>query len=160
MAHGLSLGGIVCEYIKDASGKIFLISVLKTDWASQGGHPSGSLGKPAGVIPELDEQEDAEDDELGIIHEDGLIDSGGKTELAHHERSFERMMPSIMGGNDSGDHHPGDGPLVNDGELSFAMRMGSSSGGSLRSSGPRPGTALLPTQMPHGFPRWVGAYMT
>ena len=163
MAHGLSLGGIVCEYIKDASGKIFLISVLKTDWASQGGQPSGSpLGRPAGgVIPELDEGEDAEDAELGIIDEDGKLDSGGKTDLAHHESSFERMMPSMTGDDDSGGHHPVSGALVNDGELSFAMRMGSSPGGSaLRSSGPRPGTSLSPTQMPHGFPRWVGAYMT
>lgn len=34
VAHGLSLGGIVCEYIKDASGKVYLLSVLRTEWAS------------------------------------------------------------------------------------------------------------------------------
>ncbi|GAX78783.1 hypothetical protein CEUSTIGMA_g6220.t1 [Chlamydomonas eustigma] len=48
MAHNLTLGGIVCEYIKDASGKVYLLSVLRTEWASNAaGNGGGSYGAAA-----------------------------------------------------------------------------------------------------------------
>ena len=66
MAHGLSLGGIVCEYIKDASGKVYLLSVLRTEWASNaaaaaaGGEMDiGGLGTTADLHDVDDEGEDA-----------------------------------------------------------------------------------------------------
>jgi hypothetical protein len=30
-AHGLTLGGIVCEYIRDVDGKVYLLSVMRTE---------------------------------------------------------------------------------------------------------------------------------
>ncbi|KAL6756783.1 hypothetical protein V8C86DRAFT_2641239 [Haematococcus lacustris] len=43
-AHGLTLGGLVCEYIRDADGKVFLMSVMRTEWTSTaGGQGAGSL---------------------------------------------------------------------------------------------------------------------
>lgn len=43
-AHGLTLGSVVCEYIRDADGKIYLTSILRTEWTSNAmGHGAGSL---------------------------------------------------------------------------------------------------------------------
>lgn len=49
--------GLVCEYIRDVSGKVYLLSVLRTEWASNSnGHGAGSLSATALLlIPEGDE---------------------------------------------------------------------------------------------------------
>ena len=33
MAHGMSLAGLVCEYVRDAAGEIHLLAVLHTEWS-------------------------------------------------------------------------------------------------------------------------------
>jgi len=80
-AHGLTLGGIVCEYIRDISGKIYLLSVLRTEWASNAaGRGSGSLGAtnlqqvpiedPAAAAQEfllIQEEEEEEEEDLGRL---------------------------------------------------------------------------------------------
>ena len=33
VAHGMSLAGLVCEYVRDHSGEIYLLSVLHTEWS-------------------------------------------------------------------------------------------------------------------------------
>ncbi|KAG2428600.1 hypothetical protein HYH02_014302 [Chlamydomonas schloesseri] len=43
-AHHLTLAGIVVEWIRDVNGKIYLLSVLRTEWATNAsGHGAGSL---------------------------------------------------------------------------------------------------------------------
>ena len=34
VAHGMSLAGLVCEFVRDASGEIYLLAVLHTEWTS------------------------------------------------------------------------------------------------------------------------------
>lgn len=55
-AHNLTLAGIVCEYIRDVSEKVYLLSVLRTEWASNAaGSGAGSLGAAMLLSPTTDE---------------------------------------------------------------------------------------------------------
>ncbi|GFR40226.1 hypothetical protein Agub_g794 [Astrephomene gubernaculifera] len=57
-AHRLTLAGIVVEWVRDAYGKIYLLSVLRTEWASNAcGNGGGSLSA-ANLLEEPQEVEE------------------------------------------------------------------------------------------------------
>lgn len=33
-ARGLTLRGLVCEFVRDAAGEVYFLGTLRTDWAS------------------------------------------------------------------------------------------------------------------------------
>ena len=146
LAHGLTLGGIVCEYIKDVSGKIYLLSVLRTEWASNANGQGGAAG--GGV------QADEDEGDVANMPEDAgfeyLVDDGSRSPSRPGSPVTFALPPHSppRGGNNNGLGGP-------EAEGSSAVLFGSP-GSTLRgggSGGPpsRPGTApLTPTQLSGG----------
>jgi len=54
-AHGLVLGALVVEYVRNLDGKVYLLSVLRTEWLSNAmGHGAGSAGAHALTTAPID----------------------------------------------------------------------------------------------------------
>lgn len=72
-AHGLTLGGIVCEYIRDANGKPYLLAILRTEWASNAAGNGGGSFSAANLLEDPMDEPDIED--MAIIQEE-MEDNG------------------------------------------------------------------------------------
>ncbi|MEW5310692.1 MAG: hypothetical protein WDW38_002463 [Sanguina aurantia] len=107
-AHTLTLGGLVCEYIRDVSGKVYLLSVLRTEWASNSnGHGAGSLGATALLlIPEAEERLIARQTlPASLFRQEGeeVRSPGKQISLDHTPNPTQAFTDSLTPSNDP--HH-------------------------------------------------------
>lgn len=64
-AHGLTLAGVVCEYVCDARGEVRLTAVLRAEWATRGlslsAHITGANLTPGRLLSDEEEEEEQGD---------------------------------------------------------------------------------------------------
>ncbi|KAG1675152.1 hypothetical protein FOA52_003375 [Chlamydomonas sp. UWO 241] len=115
-AHGLTLGGIVCEYIRDVSGKVYLLSVLRTEWASSAGGSGGGAYSTALLTSKAVDTSHMY--ALSAPHGGGLMGMGTALSAGRVESEVSFSAALMAQGEDDEDEEEEDkgGGAVDDGE--------------------------------------------
>lgn len=139
-AHNLTLAGIVCEYIRDVSEKVYLLSVLRTEWASNAaGSGAGSLGAAVLLSPTTDEVGAEAAAALMVIEddEDAAEEDWGELPGTASPRGTGAMAAAAA----ADVAYYGGGDMASQDPYAAGSSGGGGAGGVLASGWVRPGTA-------------------